>query len=87
MSWSKEAWDEKLREVPPRKMRPEDWPKGIRPITLDEEGLGVDNEGRLYWHLKPVAFEVKLRWYELTLATLATAATVVQAFAAVFGSG
>jgi hypothetical protein len=83
MTWTKEGWDKKLQEVPPRKIAPEDWPVGIRPVTLDEEGLGVDKNGALYWHLKPVAMRIKLRWFELALAVIATTATVVQAIAAV----
>jgi hypothetical protein len=83
MEWSREAWAEKLQEVPPRILEPDDWPKGIRPITLDERGLGVDRKGTLYWQLKPVAMRVKLRWFELTLAILATVATVVQAITSV----
>lgn len=77
--WTPEEWEEKKREVPVRPTSPKDWPKGIRPVTLDEQGLGVDREGNLYWQLKPVAMKVKLRWIELTLAVLATAATIAQA--------
>ena len=83
MTWGIEEWDQKLREVPLRKMDPKDWPKGIRPVTLDEEGLGVDRDGRLYWQLKPVAMQVKLRPVELTLAALATLATIAQAVTSV----
>jgi hypothetical protein len=83
MEWTPEAWDEKLREVPQQRIEPKDWPKGVRPISLDEEGLGVDRKGTLYWQLKPVAMRVKLRWFELTLVTLAALATVVQAVTSV----
>lgn len=34
---------------------PSKWPKGVRVIGLGEmNGLGVDIDGRLYWHGKPV---------------------------------
>ena len=43
---------------------PSSWPPGVHSITFDEAGgIGVDDEGRLYWHGKPV--ETKKR-IELT---------------------
>lgn len=83
MEWTNENWERKLQEVPVRKIAPEAWPVGIRPVTLDEEGLGVDKDGALYWHLKPVAMRIKLRWLELGLAFAVTTATIVQAIVAV----
>jgi hypothetical protein len=85
MNFTNEEWDQKLKEVPFQRIDPKKWPKGIRPLSLDEEGLGIDREGLLYWNGKPVLIRRKfeLRWIELTLAAIATLATVVQAIAAV----
>jgi hypothetical protein len=83
MEWTQEAWSQKLKEVPIKKIEPHEWPAGIRPISLDEEGLGIDKEGTLYWHLKPVAMRVKLRCFELTLAVIATGATLIQAITSI----
>jgi len=34
---------------------PTSWPLGVRGITFDEVGgLGLDDDGQLYWHGKPV---------------------------------
>lgn len=84
MNWTNEEWEEKLKEVPFQKIDPKSWPKGIRPLSLDEEGLGIDRNSVLYWDGKPVMIrrQFELRWIELTLAIIATAATVIQAYAA-----
>jgi hypothetical protein len=84
-----EEWrkrEAELKEVPPQKARPEDWPKGVRTIGLDEmNALGVDANGTLYWHGKSVAIRrIELRNKELILAAFATVATVVQALVALF---
>ena len=78
--------EQELSKVPPRKARPEDWPPGVRGISLDElDALGVDAAGALYWHGKSVAIRrIELRNAELALAALATAATVAQALVALF---
>lgn len=52
------------------------FPKGVRSITIDEmDNLGVeDTTGKLYWGANELQVKkvVSLRWYELTLATLAS---------------
>lgn len=75
-----------LREVPPRKAQPEDWPTGVRTIGLDEmNALGVDAGGNLFWHGKSVAIRrIELRKAELFLATIATFGTLISGLAAMF---
>lgn len=47
--------EEDLRRIPFRKADPDTWPKGVRVIGPDElDALGVDGDGRLHWHGKPV---------------------------------
>ena len=45
--------NERKRELelaPLRKADPSTWPKGVRPISIDEvDGIGVDSRGDLYW--------------------------------------
>jgi hypothetical protein len=44
-----------LRDIPVRAIDRSKWPKGIRPIAMGEaDGLGIDRDGRLHWHGKPV---------------------------------
>ena len=77
---------EELSAIPPRNARPEDWPKGVRMIGLDEmDALGVDANGALYWHGKSVAVRrIELRSMELVLATIATVGTLMSGLAALF---
>jgi hypothetical protein len=85
-AYSQVEWDQKLKDVPIRKSDPSKWPTNIRPLTFDDmDFLAVDKDGVLYWDGKPVMIRRKfeLRLYELILATLAAAATVVQAVMAV----
>lgn len=86
MNWTNEEWEQKLKEVPLQKTDPKSWPKGIRPISLDEEGLGIDRGGILYWMGKPVMMrrQFELRWIELMLAIMVAVAAVVQAGASVW---
>ena len=84
-----ERWrkrEAELREVPPKKPAPEDWPKGVRTIGLDEmNALGVDADGTLYWHGKSVAIRrLELRNAELFLATVAAFGTLLSGLAAMF---
>jgi hypothetical protein len=47
--------EDELRRVPLLKIDKSKWPTTIRPIGLEENnGLGVDTSGRLYWDGKPV---------------------------------
>lgn len=51
------------------------FPEGVRAITIDQmDNLGVEEAtGRLYWgaHELQIKKRISLRWYELSLATLA----------------
>ena len=60
---------------------PEDWPRTVRPISMNGLGLlGVDERnGDLYWDGTKVETTKRLATFERTLAILATAATVAVA--------
>jgi hypothetical protein len=81
-------WEERQRELeetPPTPIDKTKWPKGVRSLSLDEDALGVDAKGDLYWHGKPV--EVR-RPLDLTrgqqiIAVIVALATGVGALAAV----
>jgi hypothetical protein len=81
-------WEERqreLEEIPPTPSDKTKWPKGVRSLSLDEDALGVDAKGDLYWHGKPVEIRRPLdltRGQQITAVTLAVAA-VVGAFAGV----
>jgi hypothetical protein len=47
-------WKEDLEAIPFQPIDRSTWPKTVRPVSLDEEGLGIDRDGRLYWNGKPV---------------------------------
>jgi hypothetical protein len=47
--------EEELREVPLWKANKETWPPGVREIDMEEQDcLGIDRYGNLYWNGKPV---------------------------------
>ncbi|MBY0225114.1 MAG: hypothetical protein K2Q28_04850 [Hyphomicrobium sp.] len=81
MEWTNEDQQARLKDIPPVTSDPRTWPKHVRPLSLDDWGLGVDAKGSLYWQGKPVVVrrQLELRTYELALATIVTLATVVQA--------
>jgi hypothetical protein len=57
--------EEELRRVPLQAIDKSKWPKNVRPIAMKESnGLGIDNDGRLYWNGKPV--EIVGRRLDLT---------------------
>ena len=65
---------------------PSDWPKGVRPISIEGTSLfGLDGSNRLYWDGEAVVVKrmLDLRWWQTALLVVATIATVVQAGAAV----
>ena len=73
-----ERW-EKIRRIkwsyePP----PDDWPKGIRPISLEGTSLfGLDPKGRLYWDGEEIVVTRKLeltRWQRVWAGVVAGAA-------------
>jgi hypothetical protein len=47
-------WKEDMEAIPLRPPDRSKWPKTVRPLSLDDEGLGIDRDGRLYWDGKPV---------------------------------
>jgi hypothetical protein len=76
-----------LRDIPVRRPDKSRWPKGIRSIALDEEdGLGIDRDGRLHWDGKPVEIigqRLDLTKTQIAIAAVVAGATVVTALATV----
>jgi hypothetical protein len=84
--------EEELQAIPIQQIDRSKWPKGVRSLSLDDEGLGIDRDGRLYWNGKPV--EIIGRRLDLTrtqagvaiavavFTGIAAAATAVQAWTA-----
>lgn len=82
-------WERELNEIPLRKTDRSSWPRGIRPISVDEMGsLGIDVDGLIYWNGMPIQVrrKIELRAWELSIAIIATAATVIQAAVALMPS-
>ena len=82
-----EVREKELREIPPRQAAPATWPSGIRSIGIDEmDALGVDAEGIIYWHGKPLQIRQKfeLRRWEFSLLVGATVGALLQGIAAMF---
>jgi hypothetical protein len=78
--------ERELERAPIRKPDKSDWPEGVRPIGLDElDGLGIDAEGHLYWHGKPVETRARLdlNWLQTIVAVVIAFGTVIGAAAAV----
>ncbi|WP_041544616.1 MULTISPECIES: hypothetical protein [Chelativorans] len=73
---------------------PDHWPRSIRRVSLDDDGLGLDpTNGGLYWQGQPLVTEKRWSTTErriaiagLLIASIGVAATVVQAWAAVCAS-
>jgi hypothetical protein len=81
-------WEERrreLEEIPPTPIDKAKWPKGVRPLSLDEDALGVDAKGDLYWHGKPVEIRrpLDLTRGQQIIAVIVAVAAVVGALAAV----
>jgi hypothetical protein len=60
--------------------RPEGWPTGVRPISMDGVGhLGVGNDGTLYWDGRPVrtAKKVTLSFWQAFGAILTVIAALM----------
>jgi hypothetical protein len=84
-----DARQKELDEIPLIKTDRASWPKGVRPISIDEmDALGVDRDGLIYWNGHPVQVrrKIELRSKELVLAAVATVATLIQAIVALFPS-
>jgi hypothetical protein len=77
--------EDELRRVPLQSIDKSKWPKDVRPIAMKEsDGLGIDNDGRLYWNGKPVEIvgrRIDLTWGQFWIAV------VVAIFTAVGGIG
>jgi hypothetical protein len=74
-----------LEEIPPTPIDKTKWPEGIRSLSLDEDALGVDAKGNLYWQGKPVETRrpLDLTRGQQIIAVIIAVATVVGALAAV----
>jgi hypothetical protein len=72
-----------LEEIPPKPVDETTWPKGVRSLSLDEDALGVDAKGELYWHGKPVEIRrpLDLTPGQKTYAWIIGAAAVITALA------
>ena len=80
-------WQRRLNEVPSRKVDRTTWPSNVRGLSFDEmDAFGVDANGLVYWHGKPLQIRQKfeLRRLELYLLAGATAGTLLQGVAAMF---
>ena len=73
--------EDELRHVPLQTIDKSKWPRGVRPIALKEtDGLGIDNDGRLYWNGKPVEIigrRLDLTNFQLFLAVIVALFTVI----------
>jgi hypothetical protein len=68
--------EEELRDVPLWKGNKETWPAGVREIAMEEQDcLGIDRYGNLYWDGKPV--EVRHSWLTLWLTRWQQVAAVI----------
>ena len=71
-------WEE-IRDIVSTGERPNDWPEGVYSISMDTVSLlGVHHKNnKLYWDGKELVTKsvVRLRCYELILATLAAVGT------------
>lgn len=74
--------EDELREIPHRPPKPEEWPPGIRGISIEEVGaIGVDARGDLYWQGKQVEIRrpLALSFWQKLGAVLVAASTVSMA--------
>lgn len=71
---------EHLRRIAFSRIRPSDWPDGVRSISVEGTGLlGVhDKTGELYWDGKPVALRrpIRLGTFERWAVVIAALGTV-----------
>jgi hypothetical protein len=77
--------EDELKRIPLQTIDTSRWPRYVRPIAVGEaNGLGIDNDGRLYWNGKPV--EIIGRRLDLTRGQFFLA-VVVALFTAVGAIG
>jgi hypothetical protein len=77
---------QELRDIPLRPANKSTWPEGVRTASTEEQdGLGVDAKGELYWHGKPVEIRrpLDLTWRQKLVAGIVAIATVFAALGAV----
>jgi hypothetical protein len=64
--------EDELRRVPLQKIDKSKWPSHVREISIPETaGLGIDNNGRLYWNGRPVEIigqRLDLTWWQNIVA-------------------
>jgi hypothetical protein len=73
-----------LEAIPIQPLDRSKWPKTVRPLSLDDEGLGIDRDGRLYWNGNPV--EIIGQRLDLT-RTQAVGAIAVAVFTFIAAAG
>ena len=61
---------------------PGHWPKHVRPLSLDDDQLGIGDDGKLYWDGAPVKTDVGLTRLQNAAAALVTVAAIASALAA-----
>jgi hypothetical protein len=86
MQNEKTKCEQELEVAPIRKANPASWPKGVRPISIDEvDGIGVDAKGDLYWHGKHVETRARLdlNYRQILYAAAILAFTAIGALGAV----
>ena len=74
--------EKELQDVPVQQIDKSTWPKGVRTLSLDDEGLGIDRDGRLYWNGNPVEIIGQRLDLTRTQARFGIAAVVFTAIAA-----
>jgi hypothetical protein len=82
MSSGQSERERELEGAPLRKPDKATWPRGVRPISIEEvDGIGVDVNGDLYWHGKRVETRtrVDLNWRQITYGAIILIATIVAA--------
>jgi hypothetical protein len=78
--------EQELRDIPVRPIDKSTWPPGVRSVGLDEQdALGVDAKGELYWHGKHVEIPrpLDLTRRQEAVAVIVAIATVFAAIGAV----
>jgi hypothetical protein len=77
--------EDELRDVPLWKANKELWPPAVREIAMEEQDcLGIDRHGNLYWDGKPV--EVRHFWLSLLLTRWQQVGAVIIVVSALFGA-
>lgn len=60
---------------------PEDWPPGVKPISMAGASLfGIDGRDRLYWDGRPLAYKVKLSAFQNFLVIIGALGAFLSGF-------